>query len=59
MRRRLERLRPSLRKVDRVTVLTEAKAEEINLQETPSVRMMDFILQGKAGEIDPTLLHPL
>jgi hypothetical protein len=59
MRRRLERLRPSLRKVDRVTVLTEAKAEEINLQETPSVRMMDFILHGKAGEIDPKPLHSL
>ncbi len=34
-----------------------AKVAEINLEETPNSRMMDFVLPGKAGEILPKLVH--
>ena len=35
------------------------KVAEINVEETPNSRMMDFVLLGKAGEIVPELVNSL
>ena len=59
MRNELKGVRRLSREAQTVMALMRAKLVESNLEESCNSRMMDFILQGKAGEIDPTLLHPL
>lgn len=57
MRNQLKGVRQLPRKAQTVMAPMRAKLIESNLEEYCNSRMMDFILQEKAGEFDPKPLH--
>jgi len=58
MEKEMGELRKTLKKADRVSVLTGAGiSAEINLEKTPHTHLMDFSLLGKAGDIVPKVVE--
>jgi len=57
MEEKIKALKGTLKKADRVVILTGAVLAEINLESTPHSQFMDFVFHGKAGDILPRLVE--
>lgn len=58
MEKEIRELRKTLRKADRVSVLTGAGiSAEIDSEKPPHTHLMDFSLLGKAGDIVPKVVE--